>query len=188
MKYEIIFGDEKLFDGAPEECFCVARNAYGDRIFYKAECGALFWLYNGEWKPLQVMSCTPLAMRRIIKEPKRWTWEDKKAGVLPDVGSIFTYRDETLTCHFIDGDGEIWAHDIDNNIVTPLLRDCQPIKTKEERAQRLREEWCSNALDSASILSGMREYELKRLGGYIGNIYDALLSGDLPVPVKDAKK
>ena len=40
---------------------------------------------------------------------------------------------------------------------------------------------------SASILSGMKEYELKRLGGYIGNIYDALLTGDLPVPSKDGE-
>ena len=87
MKYEMIFGDEKLFDGAPDECFCVAKNVYGDRIFYKAECRSLFRLDNAEWKPLQFMSCTPLAMRRIIKEPKRWTWEDKKAGRLPEVGS-----------------------------------------------------------------------------------------------------
>ena len=135
-----VFGDQRLFDGAPEECFCVARNAYGDRIFYKAECGALFWLYNDEWKPLQVMSCTPLAMRRIIKTPV-WTVADQKEGRLPEVGSIFTYRDETLTCHFIDGDGEIWAHDIDNKIVTPLLRDCRPIETPAEKAQRLEDEF-----------------------------------------------
>ena len=28
------------------------------------------------------------AMRRIIKEPKCWTLEDKKAGRLPEVGSL----------------------------------------------------------------------------------------------------
>lgn len=144
MKYEMIFGDEKLFDGAPDECFCVAKNVYDDSVFYKEIDQCLFWHDGGTWKPLQFMSCTPIAMRRIIKEPKRWTWEDKKAGRLPEVGSIFTYRDETLTCHFIDGDGEMWAHNIDNNIVTPLLMDCQPIETPEEKVQREQEEFVAS--------------------------------------------
>ena len=60
----------------------------------------------------------------------------------------------------------------------------KPIETPEEKAQRLREEWCSDALSSCSILSGMQKYELKRLGGYIEDIYDALLSGDLSAPVQ----
>ena len=61
---------------------------------------------------------------------------------------------------------------------------CTPIETHEEKAARLREEWCIKALSSCSILSGMQKYELKRLGGYIEDIYDALLSGDLSTPVQ----
>ena len=57
-----------------------------------------------------------------------------------------------------------------------------PIETPEEKAARLREEWCSKALDSAGILSGMKHYDLKRLGEYIGSIHDALLSGRLKMP------
>ena len=34
MKYEMIFGDEKLFDGAPEECILAVRIPGGDPIFY----------------------------------------------------------------------------------------------------------------------------------------------------------
>ena len=172
-----VFGDQRLFDGAPEECFCVARNAYGDRIFYKTECGALFWLYNNEWKPLQVMSCTPLAMRHIIKEPV-WTVADQQAGRLPEVGSTFTYKNETLTCHFIDCDGAIWAHDINDRIVTPWLKDCQPIESPEEKAQRLREEWKNNVIE---IHHGKRR-KMSTSTFLLDDIYDALLSGELSAP------
>ena len=58
------------------------------------------------------------------------------------------------------------------------------IESPEENAERLREEWCIEALSSCSILSGMQKYELKRLGGYIEDIYDALLTGALSVPTK----
>ena len=34
MKYEMIFGDEALFDGAPEECILAVRMPGGDPIFY----------------------------------------------------------------------------------------------------------------------------------------------------------
>ena len=182
MKYEMIFGDERLADKFTNEnsVFIVYR---GHGVYFEFESGndGVNYIAN---------SCSigdSFYMRRIIKEPKRWTWEDKKAGVLPEVGSIFTYRDETLTCHFIDGDGEIWAHDIDNKIVTPLLRECQPIETPEERTKREREEWCSKALDSAGILSEMKRYELKRLSEYIGSIHDALQSGELPMPNKESE-
>ena len=62
-----------------------------------------------------------------------------------------------------------------------------PLETPEEKAERLREEWCIKALSSCSISSGMQKYELKRLGGYIEDIYDALLSCDLPVPGRDGE-
>lgn len=233
----MIFGDEKLFDGTPGECFCVAKNAYGDRIFYKAEYGALFWLDNNEWKPLWVMSGTPLAMRRIIKtqvigydesefedefealywhfdtdkktgarserdifkgkvrylinkftQPKKtpvWTVADQKEERLPEVGAEVMCMDDSR--HNFVGESihaEHWAlcHSKTKKVFHIPATAVRPVETDTERQQRLKEEWCSNALDSASILSGMQEYELKRLGGYIGNIYDALLSGELTAP------
>jgi len=63
----------------------------------------------------------------------------------------------------------------------------QGFSAATREAQRLRDEWRIKALSSASILSGMQEYELKRLGGYIGDIYDALLSGELTMPSKDGE-
>lgn len=142
MKYEMIFGDAGLFDGAPES----ATHAVKGGGFYSVKNKFVSYVSSGIFNGsnVEALGGYLIAERRIIKEPKLWTWEDKKAGVLPDVGSIFTYRDETLTCHFIDGDGEIWAHDIDNNIVTPLLRDCQPIETPEEKVQREQEEFVAS--------------------------------------------
>ena len=79
MKYEMIFGDEALFDGAGlfSGVDIVTRN-----------------VDDGLYRTSRLSDCTPstirrnpiVAMRRIIKEPKRWTLEDKKAGVLPEVG------------------------------------------------------------------------------------------------------
>ena len=119
MKYEPVFGDQSLFDGA-NDCHVFAC---------KKDGGAIYWHDHSILSAGSVTVRGCIAMRRIIADPKRWTVEDKKAG-------------------------------------------------------RLREEWCIKALSSCSILSGMQKYELKRLGGYIEDIYDALLSGDLSTPVQ----
>jgi hypothetical protein len=103
------------------------------------------------------------------------------AGRLPEVGSTFTYKNETLTCHFIDGDGDIWAHDIDNKIVTPLLRDCQPIETPEEKAQRERDEWIDNACSFICFYDIGRVDAIKSLE----ITYDKLKSGELSMPGKE---
>ena len=175
MKYEMIFGDYKF---ANCTCEIAMQSDYGEVI---------------------EMTLTPpvvvpegwrmIAMRRIIRTPT-WTVEDKKAGKLPEVGCRVDFCHKLNTnwrtgeIKYIDDQvAVIKADAIDRPFVYEVDRvEFKPIESPEEKAARLREEWCSNALDSASILSGMREYELKRLGGYIGNIYDALLSGELAAP------
>ena len=144
MKYEMIFGDENLFDGAGEftGIDIVTRNV-DDGLYRTSRLS--------DSTPPTLRNNPVVAMRRIIKEPNRWTWEDKRTGVLPEVGSIFTYRGETLTCHFIDGDGEVWAHDIDNKIVTPSLRDCQPIETPAEKAQREEDEFVNELMKDKDV-------------------------------------
>ena len=81
MRYEMIFGDEKLFDRVNrDDVVIVCESKHDNRHFYAVE-DAIEYLRNKK-------DFTPeVAMRRIIKEPKRWTWEDKKAGVLPEVGA-----------------------------------------------------------------------------------------------------
>ena len=177
MKYEAFFGDQSLFDNAPLGAELVGHGGG----FYK----------NSQDGPIYCGGCTFttdeyrnigfIAARRIIEEPKRWTVEDQKAARLPEVGAK------------VDGGKVVFVNGF--NVVTELksgavivsspktfLNTFNPIETPEEKAARLREEWCIKALSSCSILSGMQNYELKRLGGYIKDIYDALLSGDIPVP------
>lgn len=162
IKYKAIFGDMAQFNGMMPDCEFV-DGTYG----YKRVGKAFYYCerHNEKhgWslsKKLRI-DFRPIAMRSIIKEPKRWTWEDKKVGRLPEVGSIFTYRDETLTCHFIDGDGEIWAHDIDNKIVTPLLRDCKPIETPREKYDRERDECIDKLLAKVTPMRSNQTYGMK---------------------------
>ena len=50
-----------------------------------------------------------------------------------------------------------------------------PLETPEEKAERLRSEWCAKAAKTLKNL----EYT-----STLASIYDALLSGELPVPTK----
>ena len=172
MKYEMIFGDERLFDGASEFVEVVRFNDYS-REYLWGDLNTIQLLKFGELKAIPIV-----AMRTIIADPKRWTLEDKKAGRLPEVGSVFTHRNETLTCLFIDADGEIWAHDINNRIVTPSLRNCYPLETPEEKAVRLKGEWCARV---------RKICDTSRVTFVIADIHDAILSGDLPIPTKDGE-
>ena len=171
MKYEYLCGYESDFFTMPENIIAVVQLDHcvqGLTEFSQiTECG----------KPV-------IAMRRIIAEPKRWTAEDQRAGRLPEVGSVFTHRNETLTCLFIDADGEIWAHDINNRIVTPSLRNCYPLETPEEKAARLRDEWVEKAVGATPVYEIASHGYSTQLRIDISSIYDAMISGDLPVPVK----
>jgi hypothetical protein len=86
MKYEMIFGDEALFDGAPE----MATHAIKGGGFYGVNDGMVVYISDGIFNGIKISSVSGylIAERRIIPEPKRWTWEDKKAGVLPEVGCV----------------------------------------------------------------------------------------------------
>ena len=159
MKYEMIFGDQSLFDNASDDAVLAIKDTTSGRIHFFTNKG---WIKSGLKHERHIgTSDNGIAMRHIIKEPKRWTWEDKKVGRLPEVGSIFTYRDKTLTCHFIDGDGEIWAHDIDNEIVTPLLRDCKPIETPREKYDRERDECIDKLLAKVTPMRSNQTYGMK---------------------------
>ena len=156
MKYEMIFGDEALFDGAPDECFCVAKNVYDENVYYKAVDACLFWLDGEKWKPLQFMSCTPIAMRRIIKEPKRWTWEDKKDGRLPEVGckcvgilSEAIKRVVHVNKHIVAVENEKTLN-VCNFTHEEFFRNHKPIETPAEKAQREEDEFVVAMLDAAS--------------------------------------
>ena len=83
MKYEMIFGDESLFDGAPDGIVALRFvNGSGGKLLHCKE-GQIDGLVEADF-----INHPIVAMRRIIKEPRRWTWEDKKARRLPEVGVV----------------------------------------------------------------------------------------------------
>lgn len=186
IKYEAVFGPQELFDGTMGDCE-FASEEYG----YKFANGTLYYCERydkkAEWSLSRKRHLTfkPLAMRRIIKTPV-WTMEDKQAGRLPEVGSLVLYGKSVIEFLGVGVNANYWACRYPTGVVS--LRESyaiKPIETAEEKAARLREEWCIKALSSCSISSEMQRYELKRLGGYIEDIYDALLSGELPMPKKE---
>ena len=172
IKCEPVFGDQALFDGAPED----AEIAGSQGQWYKTKSGKLYRLTPIQWKEVQILGHPPLAMRRIIKEPKRWTWEDKKAGRLPEVGAKCRqgHKDEivvAVTEKFVVTECQ------DMSVCTTrkdvFMRSYNPIETPAEKAQRLKSEWCAKAAKQLKNL----EYT-----STITSIYDALLSGELQAP------
>lgn len=135
MKYEMIFGDEKLFDGA-HECATHATKGGG---FYFIDTGVVKFISNIGFGAMDVCELTGylVAERRIIKEPKRWTWEDKKAGRLPEVGSIVKFVKSEI--EFL-GVGEIsnyWVCRYPSGVLAFRERgSIEPIETPAEKAQR----------------------------------------------------
>ena len=175
MKYEMIFGDEKLFDGAPDDAEMAYETANHVRVYYK-KCNSLKFFSNTKWvRVLNEKAMIIHAMRRIISTP-RWMVADQNAGKLPEVGCRVNFCHKLNTnwrtgeVKYIDDQvAVIKADDIDRPFVYEVDRvEFKPIESQEEKAARLREEW----VDKATF---MTTYE----------IYDQLLSGDLPVPVKE---
>ena len=170
MKYEMIFGDEGLFDGAPEDVDMIGYSGG----FYK----------NSPDGPMYCCGCTFttdeyrnkgfIAMRRIIAEPKRWTWEDKKSGVLPEVGSLCC--DESFTFKVINVTGKyVVIDDIVSRSVYALphhsfISSCKPIETPAEKAQREEDEFVEstcrqNEPHSTLYSDGVRAAYRKLKGG-----------------------
>ena len=149
MKYEMIFGDEALFDGAPDDVDMIGYNGG----FYK----------NSQNGPMYCCGCTFttdeyrnkgfIAMRRILKEPNRWTWEDKKAGRLPEVGAELIHKTKGI-CYFV-GVGLVenacWALKLRSGLIYIAEKSwCSPIETPAEKAQREEDEFVVAMLDAAS--------------------------------------
>ena len=192
IKYEPLYGLQKPFDNGPADstAYGLFRDG-GEYIYYKIDKTSVYCFdTDNQWSHIDGAPTIPfLAMRRIIAEPKLWTCEDQKAGRLPEVGCrIYVpimfeeqnviYSSEKVIVSVSDNGGAVTRTEVASiNLI-------KPIETPEEKAARLRKEWCNKALSSCSILSGMQKYELKRFGGYIEDIYDALLSGDLSTPVQ----
>ena len=178
MRYEPLYGLQKPFDNGPADSTAYGLFRDGDEyIYYKIDKTSVYCFdTDNQWSHIDGAPTIPfLAMRRIIAEPKRWTVEDQKAGRLPEVGAK------------VDGGKVVFVNGF--NVVTELKRGAvivsssktflntfKPIESPEEKAARLRDDWCYTAAKQLKNL----EYS-----STLTSIYDALLSGDLPVPVKE---
>ena len=182
MKYEMIFGDQGLFGGAPEDALIAIKRPFisgvrsEEMYFFSSTFDAVMKAGSSFNFNNVILKTDEYAERRIIAEPKRWTVEDQKAGLLPDVGCEYIGRDVLLTCVFVDKNRDVWGKSKDNLMHCHNYSEIKPIETSEEKAARLREEWCIKALRYNS-----------QSGSKVEAIYDALLSGELTMPNKDGE-
>ena len=183
MKYEAVFGDQSLFDGAPE-CATHATKGGG---FYYVDSGIVKFISNMFFGARDVCGLAGylVAERRIIKEPKRWTREDKKAGVLPEVGAKCrqSHKDEivvAVTEKFVVTECQ------DMSVCTTrkdvFMRSYNPIETPAEKAQREEDEWVNKAWSETAVFAGVTQDEHDRLRIHLRHIYRAQLSGELAAP------
>lgn len=143
MKYESVFGDQSLFFDAHRDCEMVGNG------HHKVENGKLMvWNFSEKyWAESYTNKITIAAMRRIIAEPKRWTLEDKKAGRLPEVGSLVEWNDcgvklkVTIESAFFN---KSCAFSFEGRgIGIAEIFDLSPIETPEEKAKREEDEFVS---------------------------------------------
>ena len=189
VKYEPIFGDQSLFDGAPEDAEMITKphgNERAEPFFFKFINSRVYGCSNKckTWEWCEYPANTTVALRRIIPEPKRWTWEDKKVGRLPEVGAKCRqgHKDEiviAVTEKFVVTECQ------DMSVCTTrkdvFMRSYNPIETPAEKARRERDEWAKKASefidDELDCVNLVGEHVMRRF-------YNAMLSGELPMPKK----
>ena len=168
----MIFGDEKLFDGA-HECATHATKGGG---FYFIDTGVVKFISNIGFGAMDVCELTGylVAERRVIKEPKLWTWEDKKAGRLPEVGCVVMAIgvNEVARIAAINNDSvcSVCVVFEDGGFITLHFSGIAPIETPEEKAQREEDEFVEstcrqNEPHSTLYSDGVRAAYRKLKGG-----------------------
>ena len=139
MKYEAVFGNQELFDGA-------GTFTGLDVVVHSIASGIKSYARLSDLTPESLRNHPVCAMRRIIKEPKRWTVEDKKAGRLPEVGAIVVSDGFNEKCEFL-GVGMVngfFVVRLPNGLISiNSASSFSPIETPEEKAQREEDEFVS---------------------------------------------
>ena len=159
MKYEIIFGDERLFDGASEFVEVIRFNDYS-RDYLWGDLNTIQLLTFEELKAIPIV-----AMRRIIADPKLWTVADQQAGRDPKVGDhcFSDYDEQPARIIAKDVDDDFWFK-CDNGYVRCTDRyKISPLEMPEEKEKRLEEEFVTKNFEAEANLSA-QEKQLIKIG------------------------
>ena len=137
IKYEIVCGDQALFDGVPEYIEVIRFNDYS-RDYLWSDLDKANHLTFKDLKAIPIV-----AMRRIIKTPA-WTKVDQEAGRLPDVGVtvIAIEYEEECKVAAINNDAVCVVFD-DGEFITLRVSGISPIETPEGRVKREEDEFVS---------------------------------------------
>ena len=181
MKYEMIFGDDD-FSGQSNELAEVKlwNDLLGPNFVSMEE---LHCMSAGGLIP---RGSVILAMRRIIRTPT-WTAADQKAGKLLDVGcriyvpimfeeQTVIYSSEKVIVSISDNGGAVTRTEVSS---IDLIK---PIESQEEKSARLKDEWVEAAIYETVKRKETTNDEHERLKARLGDVYRALLSGELAVP------
>ena len=181
IKFEPLFGDQSLFDGAPEDAEYAGWFCQEVR-WYMILNGKILFSDGGVWSTSDspYLSSDIAAMRRIINPPV-WTKADEEAGKLPEVGCkavqiqgfcevdvLMIHNGCVVVCNSEISDSRPAVFKIDS-----FMELFTPLETPAEKAARLKSEWCAKAAKQLKTL----EYT-----STLTSIYDALLSGELQAP------
>ena len=193
MKYEPVFGDQSLFDGAPEDAEMAATVCQMPRWYTMFNGKVLFCDSKKEsWRSADFNhpGSQLLAMRRIIKTPV-WTMADKLAGRLPEVGCkavqiqgfcevdvLMIHNGCVVVCNSEISDSRPAVFKIDS-----FMELFTPIETQAEKAKRLEDEWVEKAYDDLLAHIGIHSTESPDfVKQNLHRVYNALLSGELQAP------
>ena len=141
IKYEAVFGPQHLFKLPSTEIIVVGP--HGDKTESNID------LMIGNTPDDYVI----IAMRRIIKEPKRWTWEDKEAGRLPEVGWLVYSENDSKSALVIakDHEGDIWFQCSCGVVRCTDGYVMLPIETPAEKAQREENEFVKSEMKDTTL-------------------------------------
>ena len=150
-KYIPVFGDQSLFDGAPEDAEYAGWFCQEVR-WYMILNGKILFSDGGSWctSDNPYLSADIAAMRRIIRTPT-WTTEDKKAGRLPEVGcKVFDVMNENEVIVKAINTRQVCLESPDGFIYLLPHSDIKPIESPEEKSQREEDEFVASVIDLAS--------------------------------------
>lgn len=144
IKYEAVFGNQELFDGA-------GTFTGLDVVVHSIASGIKSYARISDLTPESLRNHPVCAMRRIIKTPT-WTRADQEAGVLPPVGAKAMQCNEYCTVDILSvhhGYIVVCNSDIDDSkpvsfAIEKFIELFNPIETPEEKAQREQEEFVAS--------------------------------------------